>query len=114
VGGAINRYTQHVNPSSLMMRRDMPSERVQRRIEERLDRADAAIDSDDWLVVRELAQDVLDLDPENVDAAGWRWRSGGMCVSARRAHAAGRRIRGALTVQRGTWLPVLDSIQVGF
>ena len=48
----------------------MPSERVQRRIEERLDRADVAIDSDDWSTVRELAQDVLDLDPENVDAAG--------------------------------------------
>ena len=55
---------------SLMMRRIMASERVQQRIEERLDRADAAIDSDEWLVVRELARDVLDLDPENVDAAG--------------------------------------------
>ena len=44
----------------------MPSERVQRRIEERLDRADAAIDGDDWATVRELAQDVLDLDADNM------------------------------------------------
>ena len=53
-----------------MMRFTMVSECVQRRFEERLDRADAAVDSDEWLVIRELARDVLDLDPENVDAAG--------------------------------------------
>ena len=53
-----------------MMRFTMVSECVQRRFEERLDRADAAIDGDEWVVVRELARDVLDLDPENVDAGG--------------------------------------------
>ena len=47
----------------------MASERVQRRIDIPLDEADQAIAQSDWSVVRDRAQNVLALDPDNGDAA---------------------------------------------
>ena len=47
----------------------MASERVQRRIDILLDEADQAIAQSDWFVVRDRAQNVLALDPDNSDAA---------------------------------------------
>ena len=47
----------------------MASERVQRRIDILLDEADQAIAQSDWSVVRDHAQNVLALDPDNGDAA---------------------------------------------
>ena len=47
------------------MRANMPSERVQRRIEKMLDEADDAMDRSDWDVVHWRATEVLALDPEN-------------------------------------------------
>ena len=52
-----------------MMRANMPSERVQRRIEKMLDEADDAMDRSDWDVVHRRATEVLALDPENEEAA---------------------------------------------
>ncbi len=46
----------------------MPSERVQRRIEHLLEQADQAVDQLRWNDVRELAEAILSLDRENVDA----------------------------------------------
>jgi serine/threonine protein kinase len=46
----------------------MPSERVQRRIELLLDQAEQAMDGSDWALVRERAEQVIRLDPENADA----------------------------------------------
>src|SRR5712692_7813214 len=46
----------------------MPSERVQRRIDRLLDEAEQAMDQRDWSLAQALAQDVLNLDPENPDA----------------------------------------------
>ena len=47
----------------------MASERVQRRIDILQDEADQAIAQFDWSVVRDRAQNVLALDPDNGDAA---------------------------------------------
>ena len=47
----------------------MASERVQRRIDIPLGEADQAIAQSDWSVVRDRAQNVLALDPDNGDAA---------------------------------------------
>ena len=47
----------------------MASERVQRRIDILLDEADQPIAQSDWSVVRDRAQNVLALDPDNGDAA---------------------------------------------
>ena len=49
----------------------MPSERLQRRIDAFLDRADEAAHAFDWPVVREAARAVLGIDPENEDALGF-------------------------------------------
>src|SRR5436309_129247 len=46
----------------------MPSERVLRRIETLLDEADQAIAASEWERVRDRANNVLALDPDNVDA----------------------------------------------
>src|SRR6266700_3255637 len=46
----------------------MTSERIQRRIEQLLDQADAAVAAFDWATVRNAAGAVLALDPENADA----------------------------------------------
>ncbi|MCH8236188.1 MAG: hypothetical protein IIC29_08705, partial [Chloroflexi bacterium] len=46
----------------------MPSERVQRRIDELLDQAEAAMAARDWDVVAESARMALVADPENDDA----------------------------------------------
>jgi len=46
----------------------MASERIQRRIELLLDEADQAVSISDWAVVRDRAQNVLALDPNNRDA----------------------------------------------
>ena len=46
----------------------MASDRIQRRIEILLDEADEAVADSDWPVVRDRAQNVLRLDPENSDA----------------------------------------------
>jgi len=47
----------------------MASERIQRRIDILLDEADQAIAESNWSVVRDRAQNVLALDPDNGDAA---------------------------------------------
>ena len=49
----------------------MASERIQRRIEILLDEADEAVAISDWAVVRDRAQNVLRLDPENKDALSY-------------------------------------------
>lgn len=46
----------------------MPSERIQRRIDSLLDEADQALNAGDWEVLRDRANNVLSLDPENSDA----------------------------------------------
>ncbi|MHB8574033.1 MAG: serine/threonine-protein kinase, partial [Dehalococcoidia bacterium] len=46
----------------------MPSERIQRRIDQLLDRAEAAIDATDWAQAKALCEEVLTLDAENGDA----------------------------------------------
>ena len=46
----------------------MASERVQRRIDHLLDQIEEAIEQRDWSQVRELARDVIALDPGNNDA----------------------------------------------
>ena len=46
----------------------MASERVQRQIDRLLDEAEAAITQHDWGVVRDRAESVLAIDPENADA----------------------------------------------
>ncbi len=46
----------------------MATERIQRRIEILLDEADEAVAQSDWPAVRDRAQNVLRLDPENKDA----------------------------------------------
>jgi hypothetical protein len=46
----------------------MPSERTQRQIDRLLDEAEQAMAQRDWPLVRQHAQDVLDLAPENADA----------------------------------------------
>ncbi len=46
----------------------MPSERIQRRIDALLDEADSAFAARDWVRLRDLAGDVLKLEPENADA----------------------------------------------
>jgi len=49
----------------------MPSERVQRRVDRLLDRIDAAEADERWDEVRTLALDVLDIEPEDVEAAAY-------------------------------------------
>src|SRR5438128_1920420 len=44
------------------------SERIQRQVDRLLDEAEAAIGRSDWAVVRDRAQNVLALDPDNADA----------------------------------------------
>src|SRR5437773_2790025 len=46
----------------------MPSERIQRRIDQYLDAADEAAGRFDWPAVRQNAQAALSLDPDNADA----------------------------------------------
>jgi|AP59_1055472.scaffolds.fasta_scaffold140694_1 hypothetical protein len=46
----------------------MASEGIQRRIDSLLDEADAAVSKYEWEAVREAAQAVLALDPDNADA----------------------------------------------
>ncbi len=49
----------------------MPSERVQRQIDALLDEAETAIKQRDWAAVREAAEAVLRVDPENPDALSY-------------------------------------------
>ena len=49
----------------------MASESIQRRIETLLDEADEAVANSDWAVVRDRAQNVLRLDPDNQDALSY-------------------------------------------
>jgi len=49
----------------------MPSERVQRKIDQLLEEAEKAIDAGDWPFVRARSEQALALDPENADAAGY-------------------------------------------
>jgi len=49
----------------------MPSPRVQRQIDRLLDEAEQAIVVHDWIQVQALAREVLSLDPENQDGAGF-------------------------------------------
>ena len=46
----------------------MASERVQRQIDRLLDQAEEAVGQKSWALVRENAQAVIDLDPDNGDA----------------------------------------------
>ena len=46
----------------------MASERVQRRIDHLLDQTEEAVDQLDWERVHQLAEAVLDLDPDNKEA----------------------------------------------
>ena len=45
----------------------MPSERVQRRIDDLLDQAEQAVSSRDWAAVDEISLSVLAADPDNED-----------------------------------------------
>jgi hypothetical protein len=54
-----------------MMHRNMPSERVQRRIDALLDDADAALAERDWRAAAEICQAVLVLDADNEDAGSY-------------------------------------------
>ena len=54
-----------------MMRPNMPSERVQRRIDALLDDADSALADRDWQAAAEICQAVLVLDLENEDAQSY-------------------------------------------
>ncbi|MGI8550041.1 MAG: AAA family ATPase [Dehalococcoidia bacterium] len=56
----------------------MPSERVQRRIERLLDTAEQAMDQSDWARARASVQEVLSLDPNNVDARTYLTAADGM------------------------------------
>ena len=49
----------------------MLSERVQRQVDALLDEAEAAIKQSDWGLVRDRAQNALDLDPGNRDAEAY-------------------------------------------
>jgi hypothetical protein len=46
----------------------MPDERVQQRINDLLDEAEEALMARDWARLRDVAQDILGLDPTNEDA----------------------------------------------
>lgn len=50
----------------------MASDRFQRRLDNLLDQIEEAVDRRDWQMVRQLADDVLVLDPNNSDAAKFR------------------------------------------
>ena len=49
----------------------MVSERIQRQIDQFLDEAEQAVVDGDWALVRDRAEKVLRLDPENHDAPGY-------------------------------------------
>ena len=49
----------------------MPTERIQRQIDRLLDNAEEALSRRDWEAVGDCAGDVMALDPENEDAAGF-------------------------------------------
>jgi len=49
----------------------MTTDRIQRRVEQLLDQADEAVTKLDWAVVRDRAQAVLTIDPENADAKSY-------------------------------------------
>src|SRR5438309_11793781 len=49
----------------------MRSERLQRQIDRLLDQAEAAVDRADWATVRDRAEAVLRVEPQNADAAAY-------------------------------------------
>ena len=49
----------------------MLSERLQRQVDQLMDRAEQSAASDDWSQVREICARVLAIDPENADARGF-------------------------------------------
>ena len=49
----------------------MASERIQRRLERLLNQLDEAESQGDWESVRALAQDVLEIDPDNTEAGAY-------------------------------------------
>ena len=53
------------------LERAMTTERIQRRIDQLLDEADEAVSGSDWPLVRDRAQNVLALDPDNQDAVAF-------------------------------------------
>ena len=73
----------------------VPSERVQRQLDRLLDEAEQAVAQRDWDSVRTAAQDALDFDPENVDAAD-------LLSAAQRALARAGNPQGALTSSNAT------------
>ena len=46
----------------------MASDRIKQQVERLLDNLEEAVEQRDWQLVRQLAEDVLVLDPDNVDA----------------------------------------------
>ena len=46
----------------------IPSERIQRRVDRLLDKAEEAADARDWTEVEQIAREAVTLDPENSDA----------------------------------------------
>ena len=63
----------------------MASERIQRQIERLLDEAEEALNQDDWALLKQLADRVLLLDPENNDGMAFldvRARAVGESASA--------------------------------
>jgi len=50
----------------------MPSERVQRTIDQLLDSAELAVTAGDWAQVQALCERLLTIDPDNVDARSFR------------------------------------------
>jgi len=55
----------------------VPSERIQRRIDHLLDRAEAAIDALDWGLAKQLCEQVLTLAADNADPTVYRQRLSG-------------------------------------
>ena len=54
----------------------MPSDRIQRQIDQLLDEAEAAVSGLNWEVVRDRAQAVLAFDPDNSDALEYQAAAG--------------------------------------
>lgn len=73
----------------------MLSDRLQRQVDRLLDQAEEAIGRRDWESVRESAEAVLRVDPQNPDAAGYLAMAGvkgrDQPTRPHRAHPASRR-----------------------
>jgi hypothetical protein len=79
------------------------SERIQRRIERLLDRAEEAADAEDWDRVAESAQMVLALDAQNADAMS-------MLAMVREAGATAAGVIGSSTSSSSSPLPAGEGV----